>query len=253
MKCIDAEWEVRNLGVKTIELSVERKDTDLSPKDFLNTIENFRLQYDAKYVVIKADTRYSSISLELQKSGFWLIENQIGLRAARRDVLKAVEDFKKNFADGVSYRVANETDKQLILAEIEKNMFTTDRIALDPHFGLEIANRRYAFWLQDEINRGTGLYVFLFNGEACGFFLHKSDLEKNAVNDLLGGCFNFFKSKHNASGGMMFYSGRLSFLDSGRKVHKTFVSSNNLGSLNLHLALGSKIIEIKNVFVKHFD
>ena len=84
MKCVNAEWELRNLGVGTIEISVEKKDSELPPEEILNEIEKFRQEYDAKYVVVKSDTKYPSIGLELQKSGFLLIENQFGVKTTRK-------------------------------------------------------------------------------------------------------------------------------------------------------------------------
>ena len=55
MKIVNAEWEIRNLGVKTIEISIEKNDTLLSEKDLIATIEKHIRQYEASYVVVKSD------------------------------------------------------------------------------------------------------------------------------------------------------------------------------------------------------
>ena len=253
MKCVNATWEVRNLGVRTIEISVEKKDMELSHSEILNAIENFRLEYDAQYVVVKSDTKYSSIGIELQRAGFLLIENQIALRSARKDVIKSVETYKHIFDGDVSCRTANDDDLNMIYSELKKEIFSTDRIALDPYFGKKIANRRYLLWTQDELKRGATVNLFLFHGSPAGFFLYKLDNEKKILKDTLGGLFNQFKKYSGALGASLFYAGRVNFLEKDWKFHKTFVSSNNLEALNLHIMLGSKITDIKNVLVKHFD
>lgn len=250
MKCVNAEWELRNLGVKTIEISIEKKDSSLPTSEILKAVENFRQEYDAKYVVVKSDAKYPSISIDFQRAGFWLMENQISLKGIRRDLLKAFEDYKKIFYDEVSYRAANDDDIQMIYSEIEKGMFTTDRIALDPYFGVSVANRRYILWMQDELKRGAFANIALYDNKPIGFFLDKILGEKK-LSGLLGGIFKNQESQN--SGAAYMYSSRIYFSESDWKETKTAVSSNNLNILNLHLMFGHKIIGIQNVLVKHFD
>lgn len=250
MKCVNAEWELRNLGVKTIEISIEKSDSNFPTSKLLQTVENFRQEYDAKYVVVKSDAKYPAISIDFQRAGFWLMENQIGLKAVRRDLLKAFEDYKKIFYDEVSYRAASDDDIKMVCAEIEKGMFTTDRIALDPHFGIEIANHRYVLWLKDELKRGALLHLTLHEGNTIGFFLDKITGEKKLAG-LLGGIFKNAESQN--LGAAYMYAGRIFFADTDWKETKTAVSSNNLNILNLLLMFGHKITDIKNVLVKHFD
>ena len=247
MKCINATWELRNLGVQTIEIEIEKND---APEKILNNIENYRLQYDAKYVVIKSNTCYPiKISLNLQDAGFWLIENQIGLRLSRNDAVKTLEEYK-DFIENLSYRLADESDLRLIFSELDKGIFKTDRVALDSHFDLKIANRRYGFWMKDAIKKGACIFLAIYENKPIGFFMGKS-LDGANSDGLLGGIFNDKES--SLLGSMCFLSGIKCFVDFGGVVEKTFVSSNNLDVLRLHLALGRKITSIRNVFVKHYD
>ena len=250
MKCVNAEWELRNLGVKTIEISIEKNDSSLPTSELLQAVENFRQEYDAKYVVVKSDAKYPSISIDFQRAGFWLMENQIGLKAVRKDLLKAFEDYKKILYDDVSYRAADDDDIKMICAEIETGMFTTDRIALDPYFGLKIANRRYVLWMQDELKRGAFAHIALYEGKPIGFFLDKIRSEKK-LSGLLGGIFKNEQSRN--LGAACMYASRIFFANTDWRETKTAVSSNNLNILNLHLMFGHKITDIKNVLVKHFD
>ena len=213
-------------------------------------VEDFRHQYNAKYVVVKSSTRYpAEISLSLQDAGFWLIENQISLKLTRENAIKALEEHKE-FLDDISYRLADESDMQLIYSEIEKGIFKTDRIALDPNFGVEIANRRYAFWIKDALKNGAHVYLSLYENKPVGFFVGKSTQNKKS-NGLLSG--NFTNSESYLQGAFNFLAGHKCFLDSNININQTAVSSNNLDVLRLHLMLGRTITGIKNVLVKHYD
>lgn len=249
MKCINAEWEIRNLGVRTVEISVEKKDLELSETEFLQAVENYRQQYSAKYVVVKSDTRYPAISFFLQKTGYWLIENQIGLKLYREDAIRAFEEYK-NLFEGVSYRQATEGDMEIIYRELKRGMFKTDRIALDPFFGVEIANRRYAFWIKDAVNQGAKTCICLYKNNPVGFSVDKE--KNNKIYDsLLGGI--FARDELHNFGAAASQASTKKFIDGNYEFEKTAVSSNNLNVLQLHLMFGRKIDKIKNVFVKHFD
>ena len=250
MKVVDAKWELRNLGVKTIEISIEKKDLMLSETDLLATIEKHRLQYDAKYVVIKADTRYPEISLYLQGAGFILMENQINLRGTRKDISNVLEKYR-SVCVGADYRPADKDDIKRVFSEMERNIFVTDRISLDPHFGINVANRRYSLWMKDELERGATIQIYLFEGKPIGFSLDKVKADGKTVVGLLGGLFNRPETRY--LGSMYIYAGVMSFCKSDLRFLRTAVSSNNLNILQLHLMFGREITDIKNVLIKHFD
>ena len=246
MKCVNATWELRNLGVNTIELEVEKND---AAEKILKEIENYRRQYDAKYVVVKSNTRYPEISLPLQYAGFLLIENQIGLKLTREDALKALGEYNE-FFDEISYKLADEAEMKMIFSEIARGIFTTDRIALDPKFGVEIANQRYSFWIKDALSRGAYVFLSLYENTPIGFFMAKTTEPKKS-DGLLGGLFNRPEAYHK--GIFHLIAGHKCFCDGGGNIDRTFVSSNNLNVLRIHLLLGRKVTGIRNVFVKHYD
>ena len=249
MKVIDAVWEIRNLGKKTIEITIERADINpFIPTKLLENIEEQRSYYNAKYVVVKSDTRHPQVNIFLSKSGFILIENQIGLKLNREDAIATYENNKDLF-EGVDYKLADKDDIDLIVSEIKKGIFTTDRIALDSNFGIEIANNRYALWLQDELQRGAIAYLTTHNGRPFGFgIIKKAGL--NNIDDLLGGL--FVGSENKNQGSLFKFANLKIFIDLGFDKAKTHVSSNNPNILQLHEMFGYKIINIKNVFIKHY-
>ncbi len=249
MKCVYAEWEQRNLGCRTIELTIEKKDALLSMEEILQTIEHCSHEYQAQYVVVKANTGYPLIGQYLQTHGFFLMEAQIGLKSERRNVADAYEKYKDFFPD-VTYRFADENDLDYVVSEIQKGIFETDRIALDPYFGKTVANRRYALWTEDTYRKGGNLFISFYHGKPMGFFLDLyEDKQKKKIKGLLGGL--FLNENHRHCGSMHIFVGRKSFLDRELLTEKTFVSTNNLSILQLQLVFGSKIVSINNVYIKH--
>lgn len=247
MKCVNAVWELRNLGVKTVKFEIEKNDV---LEECLKKIEEFRLQHDAKYVVITSNVRYQIGSIFFQNAGFKLMDNQIILKLTYEDVLKAVEEYLE-FYDDVSYRLADETDKQLIFSELEKGIFKiSDYIVLDPYFSEEVKNRRVIFYIEDMLNQGANLILSLYQNKPIGFFMNKIAKGMKS-DDLLSGIFNQKETAHQGSFHNL--ACHKYFIDSKISVGKGTVSVNNLDILRLHLAFGRKIIGANNVFVKHYD
>lgn len=249
MKCINAVWEERNLGVKTVEISIEKKDTILAEEEIYQKIEEFIEEYQAKYVVVKVDTKYPAISQFLQMKGYLLIESQIGLKLEREDALEKYEKYKEMFP-GISYKSVSKDELNNVVAEINKGIFTTDRIALDPFFGIGAANKRYALWTQDEVRRGAEIFYSYYNDQPIGFFLAKNAGNGN-IKGLLGGL--FVNENTRNYGGVYLFSTIKCFLDGAGKVDRTMVSSNNISILQLHLMFGRTITGMTNVFVRHFE
>ncbi|ORU00534.1 hypothetical protein D081_1057 [Anaerovibrio sp. JC8] len=249
MKCVNATWEERNLGVKTIEVSLEKKDASLSDEDICGQIEDFRNNCQAKYVVVKTDTKYPRISQLLQKNKYLLIESQIGLKLTREDAKEKYELYKDVFP-GISYSRVDNSQLEYVMSEINKGIFTTDRIALDPFFGVNTANKRYALWVQDEVRRGADIFFSCYNNYPIGFFLGK-DLGNGNIKGLLGGIFVGENTRNY--GGLYLFSSIKCFLDGTGKVDRTMVSSNNVPILQLHLMFGRKVTNISNVFIRHFE
>lgn len=247
MKCVNAVWELRNLGVNTIKIEVEKED---APEKVVDMVEDFRRQYDAKYVVVKSNTRYPiEISLSLQDAGFWLIENQIHLKLTRESAIKALEEYK-DFCTEISYKVADEEDLKLLDEEFKRGIFKKSEISLDPKFGMEIDKRRYSFWLKDILKQNGYIFLSLYEGKPIGFFtaVPRSDKKNEG---LTSGIFN--REKIENMGFFHALAGLKCFVDGEDKVSIFNISTNNLDNLRLQLSFGAKVTRIKNLFVKHYD
>lgn len=249
MKCVYAEWEQRNLGCRTIELTIEKEDTLLPLVEVLQKIEYFSHEYHAQYIVVRTNTKYPNIGQYLQTQGFLLMEAQIGLKLERGNVIETCEKYQDLFPD-MTYRAADDNDLDYVISEIHKGIFETDRIALDPYFGKEIANKRYALWTEDAYRMGGNLFLSLYRKKPIGFFLDVyEDEKKKKIKGLLGGLFQ--SENHQHYGSMHIFVGRRAFLDRKLLMEKTSVSTSNLSILQLQLMFGSKIVNIDNIYIKH--
>lgn len=246
MQCNFAEWEIRNLGCRTIEITLEKNDIGT---DIIESIEKYRRKYGSEYVVVKISPKFFKENKILQDNGYFMIENQIGLKLERKEALIIKKTYDEIFKDAKYVKAENIKDIEFVKKEIKKGIFTTDRIALDDRFGVEKANERYSNWLQDEVDKKSLLYIVKSNDASVAFFLSRPINDKLQYG-ILGGV--FLDNKHAGAGAMMTYCSVDEFINSGRKYKETGVSSNNITILKLYLTFGYKIKSINNILVKHY-
>ena len=243
MKIINAEWELRNLGKRTVELTLEKDDLSRSPGEIYDAIKEAETQFQSEYTVVKLKTGKPQIGMELQRNGFWHIETQIHLKAALEDAISAIKKTATLFEKASVQVISSAEDVLCVQNEIRKGIFTTDRIALDPHFGVEIANRRYANWIADEVDRGSILTYIIINDQKVGFSLRRK------TQGLLGGVFLQYQKDNYGTDCQI--AGWRNLIRQGLETFYTTVSSNNLRMLRLHEAYGYRVKSLSDVFVRH--
>ena len=239
MKVIDAFWEKRNLGVDTVEFVAEKND---AAEDIYRIITSSEKGYNT----IKLPGERPDLNCLMNELGYTYIETSFHLtHNLREPVLNPVQ---KRMTDCVSYAKMDNDDIDTLFAEIAKGMFITDRIALNPRFGIEIANKRYINWIKDELQCGTELFKLIYKNDAIGFFTFK-ETEKGVYYPFLAGMYE----KYNKSGlgiNIVLKPLREARERSGRMC-STYVVSNNLNSLTANLELGYKIQSFNNIFYKN--
>lgn len=250
MHCTFADWEIKNLGCKSVEIVIEKKDISKKKSDeIIEEIESYRIKYDAKYIVVKANTNYTELSRNLQKHGFWLIEVQGEEKLTREMAIHSIEKYSHLYP-GMDYHEANDEESLFILDEILKGIFTTDRIAVDPIFGIELANRRYVNWIKDELKRGTPLFLVFSNQKPIGFFMNRKLDCLNWKGILLG---RFKNEWSQGLGAMLFLAENEDFVYHGGNMFRANVSLNNPKIVKLHTLFGRELGKFINVFVQHYD
>lgn len=249
MNLVEATWELRNLGARTIEVTLEKKDFSREPKEICADIRISEKDYMAEYTVVKVNTGNPIIGLELQKNGFWHVETQSVIRAFYDDMKHAVKMYEPFYPNVKQQEVSSSEDIAYIQQEIMKGIFTTDRIALDPAFGVEMANRRYANWVRDEFERGGHVAYTLVDGERVAFTVYREERTRHW--GLLTGIFPEFVSSNY--GGSLIYGGSAALVARGITVSRGAVSSNNPVILSLHEMFGYRLKDIFDVYTRHND
>lgn len=241
MKIIDAYWEKRNLGVDVKEIEFEKNDT-------LDVISEFVKIPRVPYMVAKVPSGRNDLAQSVQEAGFKYIESNISLNHSLNEI--PILPKLKRIAEKGSYAPMLEKDIEELFSQIERGIFNTDRIYLDPYFTHEIAAKRYINWIKDLMQKGFVPQKVLFGGESVGFFICEI-LENNVGRGILGGVYDSYKNL--GMGVIMEVQSLLCAQNLAAKKFKTNVSSNNIDVVKIMLDIGYKISEIHSVFVKHSD
>lgn len=239
LEIIDAVWEKRNLGCDTVEIRYETQDKSLQ-------IEKLQ-ELKQPYQVIKIPTGKNGLFLQAQEIGFQVMECQVTFKR----ILKDFEIPKKyqRFVKDVSYHIASDEEAENTLQCVKTgNIFTTDRIALDPNFSTEIAGYRYANWIQDLLKKGYTLYMKTFKGEVFGWSINNSSISKK-VDMVLGS--NFQERTWNGMGIAGIYLNTHIAQVNGGIVAYTTISTNNLRNIRLHMEYGYMIERMEYVLIRH--
>jgi len=243
MKVVDCVWEIKNLGERVCEISIDQEDS-FDDGQIVGSTKGF------DYQVIKVPMNMPEFNIGLGNLGFTLIETQI-------NISKKYEDF--DFDDRlVKYMIKHIDEKVIttenelddILNQITPNMFSTDRIYLDPHFSKDASMRRYINWIRTEfVNKTAIITKSFFDEREVGFGMHR-DNNGNRIG-LLGGIYECGQAE-----GLGLMTGCIGFL-AGKKYSKPFklintaISSNNVPMVQIYNYLQFKIDSMRYVFIKH--
>lgn len=236
----DAYWEKENLGYSSVEIEIESV-SDFSKSEFLD----FERKYN--YLVVKTQNASPLLWQNLQSLGYNIVECQLSI--SKRINKFEREKFHSFFRQYSIKRVVTHNDLQRVLKEIGKGIFTTDRVAIDPIFGIEIASRRYCNWIQSKFeNPQMLLDIIIADQIEVGFAFNQVSDNGRTIIGQLGG---IYQGYHNCGYGL----GMLSpvFLSDSEELryHRTSISVNNLPVMRLYQFLGYQFTDCKYVFVKH--
>ena len=249
MKVVNADWELKNIGKLTVEITLEKSDLIKIPSDIISAVNEIKKSYKAEYTVLKIPAGSPMVGVEFTKHNFFHIETQLNLKATREDVIFSLDKYEHLFTDTKIEFVTNLKSLKNIQEELMKGIFTKDRISLDPYFNVTLANRRYANWVQNEFERGSQIFYVIVNGQKIGFSLWRYD--KSSAFVVLSGL--FYEYKFSNLGGNIYFVSIKNALQNGAKKFYTSVSSNNWESLRLNESTGFRVNSLHEVYVSHED
>lgn len=241
MRIVNAYWEKANLGVETVEINCEGDESGSELKRILDEIST-------PYSVLKIPAGNFELLSIGQDCGYRVIELNFRLIG---DIKTAkLPSMYKRFEPHVNVSTATEEIREKVLNEIfEGNIFSTDRIAIDPKFSRKLAGNRYCNWCRDAINKGASLEIAYYKNEPVAFNINAQPDDKRVCNGLLGGV--FVEALNRGLGFLVLYTELESCKKLGGKAVISTVSSNNLPIMKLHMQYGFDIKEANYVLIKH--
>ena len=242
MKVVDAVWEKRNLGVTCCEITVDDDDK----REDVQRIMYISKKY--QYVVFKVASTRPDIVRLLQDEGYRYIECLLTTSLQLKDFKVPVK--YKTVVDKCSLTRMDDEDIKFLCDELDKGLFHTDRVYIDPHFSHDLAANRYKNWMLDLVHNGIDIYKVVYEGDDVGFVLNK-EIKPNVYDGILIGVY----SKYANSGmGYCVECASASFYKSLRaKKILGRVSTNNPEAVKVVSSFGSIIKRIDYIFVMHND
>ena len=232
-------WEKENLNRNVCKLYFGDKE------DFSETkILELEKLYD--YIISKVGIKQVPIYKQLSENGFYFLETQLSISYKHSEC--TMGRLASYFRPKVKlYPCRDNKEVQAILSKIKENLFSTDRIALDPHYNIQTANLRYCNWITNTINdNGFTLFKIMVGSLEIGF-CYFNDVGPT-TNYILGGLYKEYQGK---GFGVVEPLASIIHMES-RNLDKVFtnVSSNNLKVLQCYLECGFTIEEVNYVFAK---
>lgn len=244
MKIIDAVWEERNLGVVTIEMEADGNERP----EAVDAAEQERLA-SAGYLVLKTPVSRSDLIFGLPRRGWTFVEAQESL-VLRKSDYRAPKSLARLDAAS-SWRLAETVEEaERMLAPYRSGSFDTDRVALDPAFGMAAAGARYYNWAMDVFRGGGEIFECLYRDRPLGAFVFRPDPVHPRVNRaILGAMLPEYQGR--GFGSLFFKKNMDAAFERGYDEIRTQISSNNTAVFRLWLAFGAELIQTRYVYVKH--
>ena len=148
-------------------------------------------------------------------------------------------------------RVTSKEELEEVICQITPDMFSTDRIYLDPYFPHDASSKRYINWMRSDFESGNAIIdKTYYDDKNVGFGFTRFD-ENRVSHGVLGGIYEKYQDI-----GLGIVNAALPFIMTKKKnyqleVYRTSISSNNPFVWQFYNYLGYKIDSMTYVFVKH--
>jgi hypothetical protein len=220
----NAIWEKHNIGLKTCEITFSATD---NIDDYIQS----KVEKDFEYIVAKAPAGRLSLIHDLENRGFRYLENQLQIAVNPQEINRIDKKWNRVLNGMNCKKITSEDDFKLLFDNINKGMFDSDRVTLDPLLGRKASASRYSNWLNDlRTEKETEIYFLMKNKKKIGFFIFKNN-PKKSIHCVLAGLFDNYKGRGNALAIIYLYLKLAS--EKGVKTLISAISTNNKGIMNL--------------------
>lgn len=236
-----AECEKRNLNVNAYEIVADENDSFEELKNAIGEL------HECEYLVVKTPVNHKDFLWGMSTLGCTFMENQIILEVRKKGYRKNL--FLERFRKDITLKKAeSEREIQFVTDEIQKEIFDTDRIALDCLFTIKDSAKRYVNWTLDHLEKGSYIMQLVYRQEPIGFFIVAPSESARGYAGLAG---MYQKFKNKGMGALVIQMMTEHIFEKGCTSVFTGVSSNNKSILNIHLMLGYEVKNMYYVYVKH--
>lgn len=240
MKIVYCPWELENLGCRVVEVSVLATETIDST--VLQCVESKN-----DYIVVKIESGNMKLTALMTQLGYTLAETQMSLRKPYAEWNVQADKLTSVLLSQMKVeQIESNEDLQELLLLMTDNMFSTDRIYLDPLFGPKYSAQRYRNWTVSEFEKGALLYKHYFRNQYVGFSLCKNEGEN--LHCLLAGNFEEYQRS-----GIGFWIPLIPLLykDKHYKNYTTSISTNNYPVWQMYNRHHYTITKFDYVYIKH--
>lgn len=244
MKIVNCTWELKNLGERVVEIEVNKDDV-FNAELLLNSIKDF------DYMVVKVPMNMSSFNIGLSKLGFTMIETQMMISKSYNSFDFSDRLIKHIYPHIWEKEILTEGDFEEMISKIDADMFTTDRIYIDPYFSKESSRNRYVNWMRTEFEKRTSIFSeIIYDDISIGMGM-KKEISSGVFYGSLGGVYKEYASEGH--GLAMATTGMIMAHKRNKPIKKvlTAISSNNVPMLQIYNYLNYKIEKMFYVFIKH--
>ncbi|MDO4349353.1 MAG: hypothetical protein Q4C35_01840 [Eubacteriales bacterium] len=243
MKTTHAVWELENLGVNAYELTLDAQDTP----EAVRAEEARLIAEGAEYIVVKTPVNCRRLLFGLGGLGYTFVEMVLHVMI-RRDEYHMPASIAR-FDRGLTVvERTRESEREQVYRRIREGVFVSDRVSIDPAFGVEKGGRRYANWLRSMLSKGGYLYEVLSGEKPIGFFVICRK-DENTVDPVLMGMYD---EKNDRGMGALLHKKTLDtcFTHDCKRLTSTIVS-NNAKVLRVYVNAGATITDTLYTYVKH--
>lgn len=240
MKITGCPWELNNLGCRVAEIYISATE-DVTEQEILDVESRY------EYIVIKMEAGSMRHTTLMTRLGYTLAETQLSLKKPYADWHAQEDRLTTALLNQMKIEpIQSEEDLQDLLGRMTDNMFSTDRIYLDPQFGPTFSAHRYRNWTASEFRRGALLYKHYFRGQYVGFSLCKQEGEN--LHCLLAGNFEQYQRT-----GIGFWIPLIpiQYPDQQYKNYVTSISTNNYPVWQMYNRHHYMVTKFDYVYVKH--
>ena len=243
MKTTHAVWERENIGVNAYEIALDASDTP----EMLAEEEKRIIADGAEYIVLKTPVNCQKLIFGLPALGYTFVEMvfHVMIRREEYHMPATIARFDRGLT--VVERT-EEADRQRVYDLIRKGVFVSDRVSIDPAFGVLKGGNRYANWLRTMLHNGGFLYEVMKGDKPIGFFVICRKDETTVDPVLMG----MYDEQNDRGMGALLHKKTMDtcFTHDCKRLTSTIVS-NNAKVLHVYVNAGAAITDTLYTYVKH--